>query len=38
MQILKIVVVPEVNEKQSPKESYTNKFQNHVACSYGYKL
>ena len=23
---------------QNPEESYTNKYQTHVACSYGYKL
>ena len=28
----------EDNGKQNPKESYTNKYQKHVACSYGYKL
>ena len=27
------ILVPEVNE-----ESYTNKYQKHIACSYGYKL
>ena len=32
------ILVPENNGKQNPKESYTNKFQKHVACSYGYKL
>ena len=31
-------LVPEDNEKQNPNESYTNKCQEHVACSYGYKL
>ena len=31
------ILVPEDNEKQSPNESYTNKYQ-HVDCSYGYKL
>ena len=30
--------MPEDNGKQNPKESYTNKFQKHIACSYGYKL
>ena len=24
--------------KQNPSESYTNKYQKHVACSYGHKL
>ena len=32
------ILVPEDNEKQNPDESYTNKYQKHVACSYGYKL
>ena len=32
------IPVPENNGKQSPDESYTNKHQKHVACSYGYKL
>ena len=31
-------VVPEGNGKQIPEKSYTNKYQEHVACSYGYKL
>ena len=29
---------PEDNGKQNPGKSYTNKYQKHVACSYGYKL
>ena len=32
------IVVPEGNGKQIPEKSYTNKSQEHVACSYGYKL
>ena len=28
----------EDNGKQNPNESYTNKYQKHVTCSYGYKL
>ena len=32
------IVVPEGNGKQIPEKSYTNKYQEHVACSYGYKL
>ena len=32
------IFVPHNNGKQSPKESYTNKYQKHIACSYGYKL
>ena len=30
-------LVPENNGKQNPKESYTNNYQKHVACSCGYK-
>ena len=32
------ILKPENNEKQNPKESHTNKYQKHIACSYGYKL
>ena len=32
------ILVPENNEKQNPNESDTNKYQKHVACSYGYEL
>ena len=32
------ILVPEDNGKQNPSESYTNKYQKHVACSYGHKL
>ena len=32
------ILVPENSRKQNPNESYTNKYQKHVACSYGYKL
>ena len=32
------ILVPEDNEKQNSKDSYTNKCQKHIACSYGYKL
>ena len=28
------ILVPEDNGKQNPIESYTNKYQKHVACSY----
>ena len=35
---LESILVPEDNGKQNPNESYTNKYQKHVACSYGYKL
>ena len=34
----KSILVPEDNGKQNIDESYTNKYQKHVACSYGYKL
>ena len=32
------ILLPEDNGKQSPKESYTNKYQKDVASRYGYKL
>ena len=32
------MLVPEDNRKQNPKESYTNKYQKHIACSYGNRL
>ena len=32
------ILSPENNGKQNPDESYTNKYQKYVACSYGYKL
>ena len=32
------IFVPENNGNQNPEESYTNKYQKHIACSYGYKL
>ena len=32
------ILVHEDNGKQNPNTSYTNKYQKHVACSYGYKL
>ena len=28
------MLVPEDNGKQSPNESYTNKYKKHVGCSY----
>ena len=28
------MLVPEDNGKQNPNESYTNKYQKHVGCSY----
>ena len=31
-------VVPDDNGKQNQNESYTNKYQKRVACSYGYNL
>ena len=30
--------MPEDNGKQNPEESYANKYQEHIVCSYGYKL
>ena len=32
------ILVPEDNGNHNPKNSYTNKYQNHIGCSYGYKL
>ena len=32
------VLVLENTAKQNPHELYTNKYQKHVTCSYGYKL
>ena len=32
------ILVPNDNGKQYSSESCTNKYQKHVACSYGYKL
>ena len=32
------ILVPEDNGKPNPEESYTNKYQKHIAYSYGYKL
>ena len=32
---LESILVPKDNEKHNPNESYTNKCQKHVACSYG---
>ena len=32
------ILLPEDNGKQSPNESYTNKYQKDIACSYVYKL
>ena len=34
----KIFLVPEINGKQNPEESYTNKYHKHVVYSYGHKL
>ena len=33
-----LILVSEDNGKKNPKEFYTNKYQKHIACSYGYKL
>ena len=32
------ILVPENNGNQNPEKSYTNKYQKHIACSYGYQL
>ena len=32
------ILVPEDNEKQNSIDSHTNKYQKHIANSYGYKL
>ena len=32
------ILVPGDNEKKNSKESYTSKYQKHVACSYNFKL
>ena len=32
------ILEPENDGKQNPDKSYTNKYQNIVACSFGYKL
>ena len=34
----KSILVPKFNGKQNSEESYMNKYQKHIACSYGYKL
>ena len=31
------ILVPEDNGMEIPDESYTNKYQKHIACSYGCK-
>ena len=36
--VFESILVSEDNGKQNPKESYTNKYQKHIACSYFYKL
>ena len=38
MQISKAFQCHEDNGKQNPNQSYTNKYQKHLACSYGYIL
>ena len=32
------ILVPKDNGMQNPEESYKNRHQKHVACSYGFKL
>ena len=34
---LENILAPEDSGKQNPEESYTKKYQKHVACSCGYK-
>ena len=34
----KVILAPEDNRKQNSEEPYKNKYQKHVASSYGYKL
>ena len=34
----KSILVPEDDRKQNPDKPYTNKYQKHGACNYGYKL
>ena len=35
--VFEIILVPEHNGKQNLEQYYTNKYQKHIACSYGYK-
>ena len=35
---LESILVPEGNGKQNLEGSYANKYQKHIACSYGYQL
>ena len=35
---VEVSLVRESNEKENPDQSSTNKYQNHVVCSLGYKL
>ena len=32
----KSILLPKNNRKQNPDESYTNKYQTHVRCSFGH--
>ena len=32
------ILVPQDNGKHNQNESYTNKYQKHAACNYGYKI
>ena len=36
--VFESILVPEDNGKQNPKETNMNKYQKHIACSYGYRL
>ena len=38
MQNFESVLVPGKNGKQNQKESYSSKYQKHIACGYDYKL
>ena len=32
------IIVPEENGKQNTDEFYSNKYEKHVTCNYGYKV
>ena len=32
------ILVPSNNRQQTPDESYSNKYQNYIGCSFSYKL
>ena len=31
------ILMPKTNGKENPEEPFTNKYQEHIGCSYGYK-